>query len=60
MIVILTQSFPSRIGGTETLVSNFALSLGKEHKVIVFADRQHLFYDTIYDNQHKDHIYYLN
>ena len=56
MIVILTQSFPSRIGGTETLVSNFALSLGKEHKVIVFADRHHLFYDTIYDNQHKDHM----
>ena len=56
MIIILTQCFPSRIGGIENLVSNLALGLGKKEKVIVFADRHHLFYDAIYDNQYKDKI----
>ena len=48
--------FSSRLGGIESLVSNLALSLGKKEKVIVFADRHHLFYDAIYDNQYKDQI----
>ena len=56
MIIILTQCFPSRIGGIESLVSNLALGLGKKKKVIVFADRHHLFYDAMYDNQYKDQI----
>ena len=56
MIIILTQCFPSRLGGIESLVSNLALGLGKKEKVIVFADRHHLFYDAIYDNQYKDQI----
>jgi len=56
MIVILTQCFPSRLGGIESLVSNLALGLGKKEKVIVFADRYHLFYDAVYDNQYKDQI----
>jgi phosphatidylinositol alpha-1,6-mannosyltransferase len=56
MIIILTQCFPSRLGGIESLVSNLALGLGKKGKVIVFADRYHLFYDAIYDNQYKDQI----
>ena len=56
MIIVLTQCFPSRIGGIESLVSNLAIGLGKKEKVIVFADRHHLFYDAIYDNQHKDQI----
>ena len=56
MYIFLTQCFPSRLGGIESLVSNLALSLGKKEKVIVFADRHHLFYDAIYDNQHKKHI----
>ena len=56
MIIILTQCFPSRLGGIESLVSNLALGLGKKEKVIVFADRHHLFYDAIYDNQYKDRI----
>ena len=56
MIIVLTQCFPSRIGGIESLVSNLAIELGKKEKVIVFADRHHLFYDAIYDNQHKDKI----
>ena len=56
MILILTQCFPSRFGGIESLVSNLALSLSKSEKIIVFADRHHIFYDSIYDNNHKDEI----
>lgn len=56
MILILTQCFPSRLGGIESLVSNLALSLSKSEKIIVFADRHHIFYDAIFDNQHKDKI----
>ena len=56
MIVILTQCFPSRTGGIETLISNLALGLSKNNKVIVFADRYHLFFDAIYDNKIKDHF----
>ena len=56
MIVILTQCFPSRLGGIESLVSNLALSLAKKNKVIVFADRHHFFYDSVYDNQNKEKI----
>ena len=54
MIVILTQCFPSRTGGIETLISNLALGLSKNNKVIVFADRYHLFFDAMYDNKVKD------
>ena len=56
MIVVLTQCFPSRIGGIETLISNLSLSLSKENKVIVFADRHNLFFDSIYDNQVKNNF----
>ena len=56
MILILTQCFPSRVGGIESLVSNLALGLGKKEKVVVFADRNHIFYDAIFDNQYKDQI----
>lgn len=56
MILILTQCFPSRLGGIESLISNLALGLGKFEKVIVFADRHHIFYDAIFDNQNKDKI----
>ena len=56
MIIILTQSFPSRLGGIENLVSNLALGLSKKEKVIVFADRHNFFYDTMYDNEYKDQI----
>ena len=37
MILILTQCFPSRIGGVENLISNLALSLSNSKKIIVFA-----------------------
>ncbi len=56
MIIVLTQCFPSRIGGIESLVSNLAIELGKKEKVLVFADQHHLFYDAIFDNQYKDKI----
>ena len=53
MIVILTQCFPSRTGGIESLVSNLALGLSKKQKVLVFADRHHVFFDAMYDNTIK-------
>ena len=56
MILILTQCFPSRTGGIESLVSNLALGLSKTEKVIVFADRHHLPKDTIFDNKYKNQI----
>ena len=56
MYIILTQCFPTRIGGIESLVSNLALSIGKNNKVIVFADRQNVFQDIIYDDRHKEKI----
>ena len=56
MILILTQCFPSRLGGIESLVSNLALELSKTEKIIVFADRHHFFYDSVFDNQYKNQI----
>ena len=56
MILILTQCFPSRVGGVESLIGNLALALSEEEKIIVFADRNNIIYDTAYDNQHKDKI----
>jgi len=54
MIIILTQSFPSRVGGIENLISNLSLYLSETEKVIVFADQHHIFYDTIYDQSIKE------
>tara|TARA_B100000700_G_C15000149_1_gene835848 strand:+ start:737 stop:1837 length:1101 start_codon:yes stop_codon:yes gene_type:complete len=53
MYLILTQCFPSRTGGIESLLSNLSLGLAEKNKVIVFADRHHLFYDAIFDNANK-------
>ena len=53
MIAVLTQCFPSRIGGIESLISNLSLCLSDKHKVVVFADRHHLFFDAIYDHKVK-------
>ena len=55
MIAILTQCFPSRIGGIESLISNLAHELSKYKKVIVFADQHNLTLDKKYDNKFKDH-----
>tara|TARA_Y100000590_G_C15650672_1_gene988619 strand:+ start:481 stop:1575 length:1095 start_codon:yes stop_codon:yes gene_type:complete len=56
MYLILTQCFPSRVGGIESLVSNLALSIAKKKKVIVLADQHHIIYDSIYDNKYKDKL----
>ena len=56
MILILTQCFPSRLGGVESLVSNLALGLSETEKVIVFADHHHALNDAIYDKHHKNKI----
>ena len=50
----MTQCFPSRLGGIESLVSNLALGLSKKDKVMVLADKYHYFHDSIYDNLYKD------
>ena len=54
MIIVLTQCFPPRIGGIENLISNLVLQLSEKEKIIVFADQQHVFNDTIYDQSVKD------
>ena len=54
MIIVLTQCFPPRIGGIENLISNLVLHISEKEKIIVFADQQHVFNDTIYDQSVKD------
>ena len=56
MILFLTQCFPSRLGGIESLVSNLALEIGKTEEVLVFADQHDIYYDAIYDNKFKNQI----
>ncbi len=51
MILILTQCFPSRIGGIENLMFNLSYFLGKNKKVIVLADQHNIIKDTILDNK---------
>ena len=53
MILILTQCFPSRLGGIESLISNLALGLSKKEKVIVFADLNHVLNDAIFDEKYR-------
>ena len=40
MIIILTQCFPSRVGGIETLMYDLALNLSLKHDVKVLADNK--------------------
>ena len=54
MILILTQCFPSRIGGIESLISNLAVGLSKNENTIVFADRHNFYHDNIFDQKHKE------
>ena len=49
MIIILTQCFPSRVGGIETLMYNIALHLSRFKDVIVLADQQNFKEDNIFD-----------
>ena len=56
MILILTQCFPSRLGGIESLVSNLALGLSATENIIVFADQNNITLDFIYDKKNQDKI----
>ena len=56
MIIVLTQCFPSRVGGIESLISNLSINLSKREKVIVFADQHNFFYDAIYDQSIKESV----
>jgi len=56
MIVFLTQSFPSRLGGIENLVSNLALNLSKKEKILIFADSHNSLKDSAYDSENKKKI----
>ena len=49
MIIILTQCFPSRVGGIEILMYNLALHLSRSKDVIVLADQQNFKEDNIFD-----------
>ena len=53
MFVLLTQCFPSRLGGIENLMGNIALNLSKKNNVIVLADRYQYLNDLVYDNENK-------
>lgn len=56
MILILTQCYPSRLGGIESLISNLALGLARTKKIIVFADSFHTTNDKSYDEKYKELI----
>ncbi len=56
MIVILTQCFPSKIGGIENLIFNLSYYLSKNNKVIVLADQHNIIKDTIFDNKFKNNF----
>ena len=56
MIVILTQCFPSRIGGIENLMFNLSYYLSKDNKVIVLADQHNVIKDSLFDNKFKNNF----
>ena len=56
MILILTQCFPSRIGGIENLMFNLSYYLSINNKVIVLADQHNLIKDGVFDNKFKNNF----
>ena len=56
MILILTQCFPSRIGGIENLMFNLSYYLSINNKVIVLADQHNLIKDAVFDNKFKNNF----
>ena len=54
MIIILTQCFPSRVGGIETLMYDIALNLSHKHDVQVLADQQNSAKDLEFDKNNKN------
>jgi len=56
MIIILTQCFPSRVGGIESLLENLSLELSKTHKVLVLADQHNKIKDQYYDERQQNNL----
>ncbi len=56
MIIILTQCFPSRIGGIENLIFNLSYFLSKHDKVIILADQYDVIKDAVFDNKFKNNF----
>ena len=56
MIVILTQCFPSRIGGIENLIFNLSYFLSKDNKVVVLADQHNIIKDSLFDIKFKNNF----
>ena len=54
MIIILTQCFPSRVGGIETLMYDIALNLSHKYDVMVLADQQDSTKDLEFDKNNKN------
>jgi len=53
MYVFTTQCFASRVGGTEDLMTNLALSLAEKYEVVVFADQHLYIQDEIFDSKNE-------
>ena len=49
MIIILTQCFPPKIGGIESLIENLSIELSKTHEILVLADQHEKKNDSYYD-----------
>ena len=56
MIIILTQCFPPRLGGIESLMYNLSLSLAENNKVLVLADGHDSKKDNFFDIKIKEKI----
>ena len=53
MYIFTTQCFASRVGGTEDLMTNLALSIADKHEVAVFADQHFYIQDEIFDSNNE-------
>ena len=54
MIIILTQCFPTKVGGIETLMYDIASYLSIKHDVKVLADQQDTHKDLKFDKNNKN------
>ena len=54
MIIILTQCFPTRVGGIETLMYDIATYLSKKNDVKVLADQQDAYKDLEFDKNNTN------
>ena len=56
MIIILTQCFPPKIGGIESLIENLSIELSKTHEVLVLADQYDKKNDSDHDTKYDQNI----